>query len=77
MYIANNGKTKGRLIKKDGDWYIAEWKYVADVDEAGNPQVTGRIDDKSAPANIWWPWVGGTAEYLCLTEQDKAWAKST
>jgi hypothetical protein len=57
QYIYNDGKIKSRLIRKDKDWFIAEWKSAIDG------------------AAQWFPWIGGTADYLGLSEQDKAWAK--
>lgn len=59
--IFNDGVLKSRLKKmlagnQYGDWYVAEFKEVADIEA------------------IWLPWIAGTAEYLCMTEQDRKWA---
>lgn len=55
--IFNDGEFKSRLVRKDNDWFVAEYKSATDND---------------AP---WFPWIAGTAAFLQLTEQDKAWAK--
>lgn len=74
--IFNDGHMKGRLIKKEKDWYVGEWKYINDLDENGIPQVTGSLNEKyNEPKNIWFPWICGTSEYLGLTAQEKEWAK--
>lgn len=78
--IFNDGAIKSRLIKKGvtpkgEQWYAGEWKYVADKSSDGKEQFTGRLSCKDEPENIWFPWIGGTAEWLNLTEQEKVWAK--
>jgi len=74
--IFNDGYMKCRLVRKDRDWYIGEWKYVNDFDENGKPNTTGCLTEKDTSAkNIWFPWIAGTAEYLGLTIQEKEWAK--
>lgn len=75
--IYNDGKIKSRLIQKEPNWYVAEWKYIDDIDTQGQPQTTGKLVESGEDLNIWFPWVGGTAEYLCLSEQDKKWAKTS
>jgi hypothetical protein len=80
QYIFNDGRIKSRLIDKGKnkhgqDWYIAEWKYVNDYDDNGNPKYTGLLSEEDPmPRNIWFPWICGTADWLGLTEQDKKWA---
>lgn len=65
ILIFNDGYIKGRLICKDDNWYIGEWKYI--LDEFYTCTKTRK--------NIWFPWIAGTAEWLGLSEQEKAWAK--
>ncbi len=75
-FIFNDGKIKGRLICKDKNWFVGEWKYVNDLDENANPQYTGLSSEKNIELkNIWFPWICGTAEWLGLTQQEREWAK--
>lgn len=57
QYVFNNGEIKSRLIRKDRDWFVGEWK--SSVDGAAQ----------------WLPWIAGSSEFLCLTTQDREWAK--
>lgn len=70
-FIFNDGHTKGRLVKKDKDWYEAQWKYIVDKDGHGNANKTF-ADDKE---NRWATWIAGTVEWLGLSEKEKEWAK--
>lgn len=62
QYIFNDGGQKSRL-RKDGFTPQGEQWYVAEYKKSD--------DDKAE----WFPWICGTASFLALTEQDKAWAK--
>lgn len=76
QFIFNDGEIKSRLIKKGNDWYVAEWKYINDKDIDGNNQYTGSLSETDKELrNIWFPWIAGTAKWLGLNEQEKAWAK--
>jgi hypothetical protein len=73
QYIFNDGKIKSRLIRQDDDWYVAEYKNVADVNAEWIPWICGTVGDyfrgydKNGKKIFLSNW-------LQLTEKDKEWA---
>lgn len=43
-YIFNDGNIKSRLIKKDRDWYVAEYKSTTNENEQWFPWISGTYD---------------------------------
>lgn len=64
--IFNDGFIKSRLIRKDKNWFVGEWKYVNE-EEPSDPYYLYKKQ--------WFPWICGTKEWLQLTEQDIEWSK--
>lgn len=44
QYIFNDGAMKSRLIRKDKDWFIAEWKSATDELASWFPWIAGTAD---------------------------------
>ena len=61
QYIFNDGVIKSRL-KRDGYSKTGEEWFIAEY-----KTVEGKEE--------WMPWIAGTALFLVLSEQEKAWAK--
>ena len=44
QYIFNDGVMKSRLIRKDKDWFVAEWKSSVDESAQWMPWICGTAD---------------------------------
>lgn len=71
QFSFNDGKIKSRLVRNGQEnWFTGEWKYVHDLDENGRQQFTGKVTGNDANANIWFPWIFGTREWLGLSDDE-------
>ena len=44
QYIFNDGEMKSRLVKKDTDWFVAEWKSAIDEEAQWFPWIVGTAE---------------------------------